>query len=123
MFLTITRRACAQINHMALDCLFPGQCPLARLPTDPESNMGNYIGSRMIGQDPMWTPIHVGARVILTKNLNKITGFVNGMGAKVVEMGNAGVFVETDQGRRIMVHPWSLLLLLCGQRCACFLKA
>ena len=46
-------------------------------------------------------------RITLTKNLNKAIGFVNGMGAEVISMGQSGLLVRTDQGNTIMVHPWT----------------
>ena len=51
--------------------------------------------------------VYRGMRVILTKNLNKETVFVNGMSAEVLAMGRRGVLVLTKQARRIMVHPWT----------------
>ena len=51
--------------------------------------------------------MYEGMRIILTKNLNKQIGFVNGMGATVRRMGQQGLFVITDQGMPIMIHPWT----------------
>ena len=50
-------------------------------------------------------PAFVGARVMLTKNLNKAIGFVNGMGATVLGTDGPNIIVQTDQGRRIPIHP------------------
>ena len=52
-------------------------------------------------------PIYAGMRVVLTKNMNKTIGFVNGMGATVLGMDRNNIIVRTDQGRRIAVHPWT----------------
>ena len=107
MFLTISRRACAQINALAQESLFSERVPLAVMPLDPESNMDNYRGSKQIAEDPLEAPIYEGARVVLTKNLNKEIGFVNGMGATVLGLDRGNIIVRTDQGRRIAVHPWT----------------
>ena len=44
IFVTVSRRACAVVNDLALAVLFGGARPLACLPTDPESNRSNYEG-------------------------------------------------------------------------------
>ena len=77
------------------------------LPTDPESNTDNYEGSSLVRENPLWMPIYQGAKVILTKNLNKAIGFVNGMGATILGMHGPNVVVRTEQGRRLAVHPWT----------------
>jgi ATP-dependent exoDNAse (exonuclease V) alpha subunit len=51
--------------------------------------------------------VYAGCRIMLTKNLNKSIGFVNGMGATVLYMEDNNLTVRTDQGRRIAVHPWT----------------
>ena len=107
IFLTVTRHATAMLNGMALQCLYGHQHPLAIVPADPESNTANYKGSWMIAAEPMMTPIFLGMRITLTKNLNKAIGFVNGMGATVLSMDAQNVYVRTDQGRRFNVHPWT----------------
>ena len=81
--------------------------PLATLPTDPESNLDNYQGSALIAEVPLMQRIYKDMRVILTKNLNKEIGFVNGMRAVVLSATKKGIMVKTEQGRRIMVHPWT----------------
>ena len=77
------------------------------LPTDPESNIDNYTGSTMTGENPLWCTIFAGMRITLTKNLNKKSGYVNGMGCLVEGRLNDGVVVITDQGRRLVVYPWT----------------
>eukprot|EP00434_Breviolum_minutum_P041512 symbB.v1.2.036926.t1/scaffold5330.1/size28357/2 len=107
LFLTITRRACSMLNNMALEVLFSDVQPLNVVPSDPESNLDNYWEGRLVAEEPLHVPIFVGAKVILTKNLNKQIGFVNGMGATVLGMVRNNVEVRTEQGRRLMVHPWT----------------
>ena len=107
LFLTITRRACSMLNNMALEVLFCDVQPLNVVPSDPESNLDNYYEGRLVAEEPLHIPIFAGAKVILTKNLNKQIGFVNGMGATVLSMVGNNVEVRTEQGRRLMVHPWT----------------
>ena len=82
-----------------------GQC--AWRVTSWVGGLTNWDGSRMAREDPADLAIYRGARVILTKNLNKEVGFVNGMQATVLGMENGNVIIRTDQGRRLAVHPWT----------------
>ena len=107
LFVTISRQACAKLNALAVEVLFEEAMPLAWVPGDPESNVENYEHGRKVADEPLPLPVHQGARVILTKNLNKAIGFVNGMGATIVAMRNGNVFVKTDQGKLLAVHPWT----------------
>jgi hypothetical protein len=106
MFLTISRKAAAKLNEMAMVALFHDQTPLLTVPCDPDSNPANFDGSAMSRELPLQLDVFLGQRVILTKNLNKSIGFVNGMGAVVLGVLNGNVLVRTDQGRRLLVHPW-----------------
>ena len=107
MFLTISRKATAHLNDLAVQVKFGGAAPLQVVPADPESNVANYYKGRMVAEVPLQVPIYRGAYVILTKNLNKAVGFVNGMGATVLGMDRDNVLVKTDQGRLLSVHPWT----------------
>ena len=88
---------------------FADQVPLAELPTDPEANPENFMGSRQVARAPAKTPMFVGLRLQLTRNINKETDFVNGMGAVVlgVHQGATGVRVRTDTGFVLVVFPWT----------------
>ena len=90
-FLTVTRSATAKLNELALESLFPDALPLAVIPADPESNLDNYRANQQEGEVPSRLPLHKGMRVVLTKNLNKPIGFVNGMPATVLGMQNSNV--------------------------------
>ena len=92
---------------MALNALFVEAVPLTWHPTDPESNPDNYWGSKMVTHEPLDTPIYLGARMMLTKNLNKEIGYVNGMGCRVVGIDQDAILVRTDQGKLISVYPWT----------------
>jgi hypothetical protein len=107
LFLTISRRACAKLNRMAVEGLFYNVIPLWTAPIDPESNTDNYRGSAQIGDVPLMQPIYIGMRIMLTKNLNKEIGFVNGMQATVLGIAGNSIIVQTDLGRRIPIHPWT----------------
>ena len=98
MFLTCSRAAETKLNRWAVEALFASQAPLCWLPMDA-GNEETAI--------PEQVPIHKGMRVTLTKNLNKRAGFVNGMGATVLGMGQTGMVVRTDQAQILMVHPWT----------------
>ena len=107
LFLTVSRQACALLNGFAVEALFEGGHPVAMVPSDPESNVENYEKGKKVRDEPATIPIYVGMKVILTKNLNKAVGFVNGMGAQVLGMDRGNIVVKTDQGRRLAIHPWT----------------
>ena len=77
-FLTVSRRAASLLNGFAVESLFGDAVPLGVFPTDPESNLANYQGSSIVAETPLEQAIYKGMRIILTKNLNKEVGFVNG---------------------------------------------
>ncbi|CAJ1389947.1 unnamed protein product, partial [Effrenium voratum] len=106
-FLTVSRGASARLNGLATQALFGDSAPLAVVPADPESNEDNYVRGKLVAETPLETPLFAGARVVLTKNLTKTVGFVNGMGATVLGMDNDNVMVRTDQGARLAIHPWT----------------
>jgi hypothetical protein len=60
-----------------------------------------------VREAPLELPMYLGVRIVLTKNLNKNTGFVNGMGATVLGMDRGNLIVRTEQGRRIAMHEWT----------------
>ena len=95
VFVTVTRKAATQLNTWAVEALFAGVQPLTHLPVEPDDK----AEERPADWQPPYIPVYRGMRMTLTKNLNKKTGFVNGMGATVIEMCRKGVMVRTDQGR------------------------
>jgi len=98
VFLTSSKRSEAKLNRWAVEALFAEERPLCYLPMDTG-------GDEQVEVEE--APVYKGMRVTLTKNQNKKIGFVNGMGAEVISKGNAGLFVWTDQGKRIMITPWT----------------
>ena len=107
-FVTITRRAAAVLNSLALEVLFTGRAPLATMLADPESNLANYDAQgRLVGWIPDQLPIFVGARVLLTRNLDKARDFVNGMAATVLGVRRKSVVVRTKTGHVLTVFPYT----------------
>ena len=107
LFLTISRQACGLLNGFALEAVFAEATPLAVVPADPESNVDNYEHGKKLRDVPAEVPIYIGMKVVLTKNLNKGIGFVNGMAATVLGMDGGNIIVKKDRGRRLAVHPWT----------------
>ena len=106
-FVTITRWATACLNHLALEVLFAEAMPLGTVAVDPESNLDNYDDrGRLIAAIPLQLPIYVGARVTLTRNVDKARDFVNGMAATVMGMKKSSVVVQTKTGQVLTVFPF-----------------
>ena len=106
-FVAVTRRATAILNNLALEVLFAEAMPLGRVAVDPESNLENYDDrGRLMAMEPLHLPIFVGARVTLTKNIDKARDFVNGMAATVVGMKRSSVVVQTKTGQVLTVFPY-----------------
>jgi len=55
---------------------------------------------------PLQLPIYVGARVTLTRNIDKARDFVNGMAATVLGMKKSSVVVQTKTGQVLTVFPY-----------------
>ena len=107
-FVTITRRAAAVLNQLALEVLHGDSPPEAIAPGDPEDNLDNYNErGRQIGWEPARLPIYVGARVTLTRNLDKPRDFVNGMSATVLGIKGNSVVVQTKTGRVLTIFPYT----------------
>ena len=106
-FVTVTRRATAVLNNLALEVLFGEVMPLGTVATDPESNLENYDDrGRLVATEPLQLPVFVGARVILTRNIDKARDFVNGMTATVLGMKKSSVVVQTKTGQVLTVFPY-----------------
>eukprot|EP00972_Heterocapsa_arctica_P015425 2273014-Heterocapsa_arctica.AAC.1 len=83
MFLTISRRAFAMVNDLAVQALFCDHEALAVIPSDPDSNTEKYERSWKAMSEQKEMAVFMGMRIVPTKNLNKAIGFVNGMGVEV----------------------------------------
>jgi len=106
-FVTISRASAAWVNDVALKHFFPEQVPVVVVNADPEANPANFEGSRQIAHAPKKLPVHIGMRVMLTKNVNKDVDYVNGMEAYVTGVYRSGVRVQTRTGYTIVVYPWT----------------
>jgi len=106
-FATISRGAAAWVNNAALKSMFHGQVPLRWVQGDPDANPNNFQGTTQVAWEPVSIPIYIGMRVMFTRNVNKETDYVNGMGAVVEGVSDAGVRVITDTGYHVMVFPWT----------------
>ena len=76
-------------------------------PGDPEADSDNYRGTQMVDNTPMDLPVHIGMRLMITKNVCKDTDYVNGMGATVLGVHSTGVRVRTDTGYVLVIYPWT----------------
>ena len=107
-FVTITRRAAAFLNALALEVLFAEAVPVATCAADPDSNLDNYDShGRLIAYMPSQMPIFIGAKVMLTRNVDKSRDFVNGMTATVIGCRRNSVVVQTKTNRILTVFPYT----------------
>ena len=106
--ITCSRRGAQLVNELSVEVFFRQRRKkaLAELPTDWETNSENYDKRGQLKKDgpPEPTPLEIfeGQRLFLTKNMNKETGFVNGM-ACVVEAHSGCLEVLTKTGARLAV--------------------
>lgn len=84
-----------EVNGWITDALFAGAPVLGHIMFAPANEKCAPCGGL----------VYAGLRVILTMNLAKRVGFVNGMGARVVEMVGTGARVHTEEGRELWVYP------------------
>ena len=107
-FVSITRRNAALLNDLAIEALFGEEEPVCFVPGDPESNTDNYDeAGNQIDCQPQQVPIYIGARVTLTRNVNKEQHFVNGMTAEVIDVRQRCVVVRTRVGNIVTVFPYT----------------
>ena len=104
-FVTISRRASAHLNRLAVRALFADAEPLGQILSDPDDNPQNFWGRFQVDATPEKMTLFEGMRVRITKNADKEHGFVNGMGAVVQRLRNSGVQVRTDEGEILLIHP------------------
>ena len=103
-FVTISRRASARLNHLAIGALFDETQLLGYIPADPDENHRNFHGQSRMNAEPFRMPVFPGMRVTITKNEDKEHGFVNGMGGVVQRMRRSGLQVLLDNGKVVLVH-------------------
>ena len=99
------------MNKLSVEVFFKQRhkTALAELPTDWESNAENYDERGQLKKDgpPEPAPLEIfkGQRLFLTKNMNKETGFVNGMACVVDDYDARSGCLEviTKTGARLAV--------------------
>ena len=104
-FVTISRRASAYLNRLAVRALFADAEPLGQILCEPDDNPENFQGQFQVDAVPDEMTLYEGMRVRITKNADKQHGFVNGMGAVVQRLRHSGVQVKTDEGEILLIHP------------------
>ena len=84
----MTRRAATFINDTIITCAFTSE-PLALV----------------ILNDQTMFPIHKSIRLMLTQNINKSIGFVNGQFVKVIGIKNATIIAQAPNGQLTNIQP------------------
>ena len=105
VFLTYTKWKTKQLNFMILDVLFGHLSPAMVARTDPKENEDNYEYGELLAFRPGRIPIYIGMRLTITRNEDKSTGYVNGMGCTVRAIRRHGVEVLSDHGVVLNIHP------------------
>ena len=123
---TCTRRACSIANNLAVEAFFEDRhkTPIGKILLDYECNLENYdeSGKLKLGRlQGAPTDIYLGLRVFLTKNMDKMSDFVNGMSATIQAYDTRSKCLEvmTRTGHRLAVHMVSTELDD-GRRVSCF---
>jgi hypothetical protein len=96
LFVTWSLHKADWINKVILEALFVGEIPLGEEPSAP---LDDKPTSPVI-----YLKIFKGLRISLTLNANKRLGFVNGMGAQVLERRGRAYLVKTDLGTELIVY-------------------
>jgi len=92
--ITVSRKASHIINDLFVAHLFDGNSPLATV--------------LVACNPPRVVPIHVGMRVMITRNLNKRLGVVNGQLASFHRMRGATLQLKLNEGRMVFVYPLTI---------------
>ena len=113
-FITCTRRGAALLNTLAAEVLFErnGQRPLGQVPIEYENPENYDVRGKLIEtRAPLAAQLvlYRGARVVLTRNLNKPEHFVNGMVATIEDFDAAAgsIVVRTVTNRRLSIHRYT----------------
>ena len=103
------------MNELALQAFFGNRKPIATVRGDPEQNPDNFDEKGKLRTDrpprPSKVPIYIGMKLVLTQNVRKSDGYVNGMQCEVEhweDNGNGGVLrVRLENGDRLPVTMWT----------------
>ncbi|CAE7542364.1 unnamed protein product [Symbiodinium sp. CCMP2592] len=96
---TFTRRAAEELNQMAVEIQFADHEPLRIVPTDPDANMDNKLRGEHVKYECSYTALHIGMKLMLTRNVNKEGDHVNGMFCHLEAVGRHGIRVRTATNR------------------------
>jgi ATP-dependent exoDNAse (exonuclease V) alpha subunit len=105
----------AVINKLAVQVLFTNKNKryIGVVPVDYEDNEDNFGDHGKLREDRVPTcaslTLYIGMRIVLTKNLNKASHFVNGMVAVVEGFSEDSgcVRVRTQTGRRLAIYKYT----------------
>ena len=93
LVLTVTRRSASFINNIIISNVFTNH-PLALVVAEDESLL----------------PIHKGMTIMLTRNVNKTIGFVNGQLVTVQSISNQTIIATHPNGHTINIFPMTSLI-------------
>ena len=90
LVLTVSRKASAEVNKVALTKLFSSEHALAEIQYDN-------------GESPL--PLYKDMKVIITQNRDKKNGMTNGQTASVLTTQNTTVVLKLPNGNIVAIHP------------------
>jgi hypothetical protein len=88
--LTVSRRATVTVNNAIITTMFKGMHPLAYIQCDYEMDV---------------IPLYKDMRVMVTRNIDKANGVVNGAQGNIAYMENETIFVELTSGKIVRLYP------------------
>ncbi|CAE7386170.1 PIF1 [Symbiodinium sp. CCMP2592] len=109
---TFTRRAAEELNQMAVQIQFGDHEPLRIIPTDPDANCDNKQRGEYVNFDCSSIALHIGMKLMLTRNVNKEGDHVNGMFCHLEAVGRHGIRVRTATNKIVLVCPQTETQLL-----------
>ena len=102
LVLTVSRKASAQVNKVALTRLFSTENALAEIQFDND-------------ESPL--PLYKDMKVIITQNRDKKNGVTNGQSATIVTTENATIVLKLPNGNIVAIHP--VTSVVDGKRYVC----
>ena len=89
-FLTVSRAAANRVNNIMIACAFQNKTPLSTIPL--ENDVNDFLPFRDI-------------RVVVTQNLDKCTGVVNGQLATIQNSQNNTLLLKFPNGKTTFTYP------------------
>ena len=102
---TFTRRVAEHLKQLAVETQFGEQEPLRVIATDPDANCDNKHRGEYLKYDCSYTELHVGMKLMLTRNIDKERDQVNGVFCILEAVGLHGIRVRTATNKAIVVCP------------------